>query len=67
MKFIEVTEMGRKYYINVNKILFVDKINEYKSLARIILDCRNDKNELIQFSVEEPYDSIINMIYFSDE
>lgn len=70
MKFIEVTEMGKKYYINVNKILFVHEYeyDDKKSKTRIIIDAMTtDGNDRIKFYVEEPYNSIINMIYLSDE
>lgn len=79
MKFIEVTEFGEKIYLNVNHILYVEKCivdlyldKESKKIikgegTKIVLQSIIDGTFRKEFQVEEKYDAVCNMIYFSDE
>lgn len=78
MKFIEVTELGEKIYLNVNHILYIEKCTidilnkESKKIikeqgTKIVLQSIIDGTFRKEFQVEEKYEAVCNMIYFSDE
>lgn len=79
MKFIEVTELGEKIYVNVNHILYIEKCIVNIALdqatkkiikaegTKIVLQSIIDGTFRKEFQVEEKYDAVCNMIYFSDE
>lgn len=66
MNFIEVTERGKLYFINVNKILFVDADDRKGGNTRITLESLTvDGTALITLHVEEKYEDVKNLIYRS--